>query len=116
MKPGPHTMKHFLLAAIACLGLSACAATPESQAQQAEDAACTAQANAQYDQSTLDLQGRTAQNGLRYGAMPTLAFNGQIMGSEHVRESQIQNCEKTGNNNGHPVVNGVPVVAPHIIN
>jgi hypothetical protein len=109
-------MKHFLLAATACLGLTACAAAPESAAQRSEDAACTAQANAQYDQSTLDLQGRTTQNGLRYGAMPTLVFNGQTMGAEHVRDSQIQNCEKTGNNNGQPVVNGAPVVAPHIIN
>ena len=116
MKPGSYDMKHILLAATACLGLTACAAAPESPAQQAEDAACTTQANTQYDQSTLDLAGRTAQNGLRYGAMPTHAFDGQIMGAEHARDSQIQDCEKTGNNNGQPVVNGVPVVAPHIIN
>ncbi len=116
MKPGSYNMKHILLAATACLGLAACASTPESPAQQAEDAACTAQADAQYNQATLGDAGHTAQNGLMYGATPTHVFDAEHMGAMYERDSQIQDCEKTGNNNGQPVVNDVPVVAPHIIN
>ncbi len=109
-------MKHVLLAAAACLGLAACAAAPESPAQQAENAACTAQANAQFNQATLDESARTSQNGLMFGATPNHVFDAEHMGALSARDSQIQDCEKTGNNNGQPVVNGVPVVAPHIIN
>jgi hypothetical protein len=115
MKPQPQLWKHAWQAVLACLALSACAAPP-SPAQRAEEAACLAQANAVYDQSTLDLRARTAQNGLRYGAMPTQVFDGQVMGAEHVRQSQIQDCEQTGNNNGQAVPRDVPTVAPRIIN
>jgi hypothetical protein len=108
-------MKPYLLAALSCLALSACAAPPLSPAQQAENAACAAQAGTQYQQNTIDQEGHTAQNGLRYGATPTHVFDAETMGAQHAYDSQVQTCEDTGTNNGQPVVNGVPVVAPHII-
>jgi hypothetical protein len=108
-------MKPIILAALSCLALAACAAPPETAAQQSENAACTAQADAQYQQDTVDQEGRTLQNGLRYGATPTQVFGAETMGAQSQREHQIQDCEETGNNNGQPVVNGVPVVTPHII-
>jgi hypothetical protein len=108
-------MKPIFLATLGCLALAACAAAPVSPAQQAEDAACTAQAGAQYQQDTIDQEGHTLQNGLRYGATPTHVYDAETMGAQHAYDSQVQNCEDTGTNNGQPVVNGVPVVAPHII-
>ncbi|WP_297370134.1 hypothetical protein [Acidocella sp.] len=103
-----------VLGAVAALCLSGCASAPQSQADQAEAAACTSQADAAYQQHTLNLEARTAQNGLRYGA-PTQLFAGEQMGAMNARDNQIANCEQTGNNNGQPEVNGVPVVTPHIV-
>lgn len=108
-------MKLFFLAALVCLPLAGCAAEQTSPAQQAEDSACTAQADAQYQQNTIDQQGRTAENGQRYPAMPTQVFGAETMGAMSQRDAQVQNCEETGSNNGQPEVNGVPVIAPHII-
>ncbi len=44
--------------------------------------------------------------------MPNHVFDGQRMGSMSARDNQIQACEQNGNT---PSVNGVPVVAPHIV-
>ncbi len=110
-------MMKFLMAVLACGTLAACAPVqPESQAQQADDAACTAQANAAYNASTLDQQARPSQNGLMYGAMPTHAFDGEKLGAEHQRESQISDCEQNGSASGPDDLNGAPVVIPHIVN
>jgi len=108
-------MKLFCAAALAALALAGCSSTPASPAQSAENQDCTAQADAQYQQNTLNEAGHTDQTGLMFPATPNHVFDSENMGAEHVRESQIQDCENTGNNNGQPQVNGVPVVAPHII-
>jgi hypothetical protein len=109
-------MKLFAPAVLAVLALAGCAAqAPQSPAQTAEDQACTSQADAQYQQQTINEAGHTAQTGLMFPATPSHVFDSENLGAEHVRESQIQDCETTGNNNGQPEVNGVPVVAPHII-
>jgi uncharacterized lipoprotein YmbA len=108
-------MKKILLAGLACLALAGCAGAPESQAQKAENAACTAQANAQYNANTVDLGGRTAQTGLMYSATPNHVFDAEQMGAMHQRESQISDCEKTGNNNGQPQTDSVPAIVPHIV-
>ncbi len=108
-------MKPFCSAAL-LLALAGCAATPPvSQAQQADTAACTAQANTQYQQNTLDLQARPPQLGQRYGAMPTQVFDAEHMGALSERASQIQQCEETGTNNGQPEAGGFSPVVPHII-
>jgi hypothetical protein len=107
-------MKPSLLAALGCFALAGCAA-PVTPAQRAEDAACNAQASATYNQNTLDLDGRTAQVGQRYSAMPNHVFDAEQMGAQHQFDSQVQQCETMGTNNGQPVVNGYPVVTPHII-
>lgn len=113
-------MKPSYFAALTCLLLAGCAgAAPVSKAQQAENAACTAQADAQYQQNTLDQAGRSAQPGLRYGATPTHVFDAETMGAQNARANQIRACEETGGNNGQPVPNNVmgnsPYVTPHII-
>ncbi|MGE4480335.1 hypothetical protein [Acidocella sp.] len=108
-------MRIRLLAAAAALLLASCASQPQSQAQAANSAACTAQADAVYRQSTVNLQARTQQNGLRYGA-PTQVFDSERMGAMNDRALQIQRCETLGNQNGAPTVNGVQVVTPHIVN
>jgi hypothetical protein len=115
MTPGPHFMKSIILATLASLGLAGCGATPISQAQQAENAACTAQADAQYRQNTVDQEARVDQTGQRYSATPNHVFDAETMGAQSQREHQIQNCEETGNNNGLPVAPGFTPVAPHII-
>jgi hypothetical protein len=108
-------MTRFFGAALACAWLAGCAAgQPESQAQQADNAACTADADATYYANTIDEQARTKQNGLLYGATPTHAFDAEQLGAQHVRDSQITDCEQNGNNGG-PVVNGTAVVTPHIV-
>jgi hypothetical protein len=42
-------------------------------------------------------------------------FDAEHLGAQHSFESQLSRCEKLGTSNGTPQVNGVPVVAPHII-
>jgi hypothetical protein len=108
-------MTKFIVAVLLAGCLTGCAAQPESQAQQADDSACTAQADAVYNAQNVNLEGRPSENGLRYPASPTEVFQGQQMGSEHERDTQITNCEEYGNDNGQNTVNGVPVVTPHII-
>jgi hypothetical protein len=100
----------------AALILAGCAmGPPESQAQKADDAACTTQADAAYAGANPDLLARTSQNGLLYGATPTHVFDAEQMGAEHDRQSAITRCERIGNNGAAPTVNGVPVVPPKII-
>ena len=106
-------MKPIIFAA--CLILAGCTTDTLSPAQQAENAACTAQGDATYQQDTVDQEARTAQIGQRYSAMPNQVFNAETMGAESQRGHQIQNCEDTGNNNGQPVVTNGPAVTPHIL-
>ena len=108
-------MNPTLFAVFACLALAGCDSTPITPAQQAENAACAAQAGAIYQQNTVDQEARTDQTGQRYAATPNHVFDAETMGAQHDYQSQVQHCEDTGNNNGQPVVNGVPVVTPHII-
>jgi hypothetical protein len=108
-------MKSSFLAVASILLLAGCASQPQSQAAAANSAACTAQANQVYQNTTLDQQARTLQNGLRYGA-PTQVFDAERLGAQNDRAQQIQNCENLGNQNGTPTVNGVQVVTPHIVN
>ncbi|MDE2240303.1 MAG: hypothetical protein KGJ73_10325 [Rhodospirillales bacterium] len=103
------------LPALALILLLAGCGQPQSQAAQADAAACTSAADAGYQNSTLDQQARTLQNGLRYGG-PNQVFDAERLGAMSQRDQAIQNCEEYGNQNGVPAVNGVPVVAPHIVN
>jgi len=106
-------MKQIFLAALICGTLAGCAASqPESTAQQADDATCTAQADATYEAQNPNLLARTGQNGLQFPAMPNQVFEGQRLGAMSARDNQIQACEQNGNTAN---VNGVPVVAPHIV-
>ena len=104
----------FLVLAAAAL-LAGCAAPQQDPAAAALQAACTKVADATYNNSTVNLQARPTQNGLRYGA-PVMAFQGEEMGAMNQRALQIQRCGETGLQNGTPVINGVQVVAPHIVN
>lgn len=108
-------MKFSLMAVASILLLAGCASQPQSQAAQADAASCTSAADAGYNNSTLDQQARTLQNGLRYGA-PSQVFDAERQGAMSQRDQAIQDCEEYGNQNGGPAVNGVPVVAPHIVN
>ena len=108
-------MKSSLLAVASVLLLAGCASQLQSQADQADAAACTNAADAGYSNSTLDQQARTLQNGLMY-AGPNQVFDAERQGAMSQRNQAIQNCEEYGNQNGTPSVNNVPVVAPHIVN
>ena len=108
-------MKPYLAALAAALLLAGCASQPQSQAEAANQAACTASANQAYQNSTVNLQARTLQDGQRFGA-PTQLFQSEQMGAMNERYQQIQRCVQFGNQNGGPSVNNVPVVAPHIVN
>jgi hypothetical protein len=107
-------MKQIFLLALVCGTLAGCAGSqPESTAQQADDATCTAQADAAYEAQNANLLARTSENGLYFAPMPNRVFDGQRMGALSARDNQIQSCEQNGNTG--PNVNGVPVVAPHIV-
>jgi hypothetical protein len=109
-------MKNFLMAMVACGALAGCATgQPESAGQQADDAACTAQADAVYHSQTVDEEARTAQPGLLFAAMPNHVFDAEQLGAEHDRDSSITQCEQNGAGGSGPEVNGIPVVPPHII-
>ncbi|MDE1883938.1 MAG: hypothetical protein KGL20_10155 [Rhodospirillales bacterium] len=113
-KRDTHMKSSFL--AVACgLLLAGCASQPQSPAAQADAAACTSAADAGYQNSTLDQQARPLQNGLMYGG-PNQVFDAERLGAMSQRDQAIQNCEEFGNQTGTPSVNGVPVVAPHIVN
>jgi PBP1b-binding outer membrane lipoprotein LpoB len=104
---------------LACLGvltlLAGCTTTPPSPAEQADAQACTAAADATYAKQNQTDLSRPSQPGLLYPASPVQVFHAQQLGAQHVRQSQITNCERNGNT-AQPVVNGVAVPAPHIIN
>lgn len=106
----------FFMAVLACASLAGCAAgMPESQGQQADDAACVAQADAVYNANTVDEQARTAQPGLLYGATPTHVFDAERLGAQHMRSSQIASCERNGNNGAPAGADGAAIVTPHIV-
>lgn len=108
-------MKTSLLAILAASLLSGCAAQPPTTAAAANRAACVKAANTAYKNSTLNLEARPAQVGLRYGA-PVMAFQGEEMGAMNQRALQIRHCEQSGVQNGSPALNGVQLVTPHIVN
>lgn len=108
-------MKPRLLALAAGLLLTGCAGAPQSPAAAADDVACTQAANATYRANTVNLLARIPQTDSRYG-MPSQVFQSEQMGAENARALQIQRCEKIGNQDGTPTVNGVPVVTPQILN
>ena len=104
------------LLVLSLLALAACTPTPPlTPAQQAENAACEAQAKAAYNQNTLSDAGHTAQPGLMFGATPTHVFDAEHMGAQQEYNSQVQNCEATGIGNGQPAATGMTPVAPHIL-
>jgi len=106
----------FWAAPILALGfLAGCAAAPPpSQADQANLAACTADADAVYKQSNLNALGRTNQNGLLYAPMPDQVFNGQRMGTLDARNNQISDCVQNGNPNNRPATAAIQMPAPQI--
>jgi hypothetical protein len=108
-------MIKLLLAVLACAALAGCAASaPPATADDADAAACTAQADATYHALDEDQLARTSQAGLLYGAQPTHVFDAEQMGAMHARDSELTQCEQNGNNSA-PEVAGVPVVTPHIV-
>jgi hypothetical protein len=108
-------MRAVFLAAVG-LCLAGCAApAPPSTAAEAEDTACTAQGDAVFNANTVDEQARTGQNGLLYGATPTHVFDAEHLGAEHLRQSDITNCEQNGDTSGPDDLGGPPPVMPHII-
>jgi outer membrane murein-binding lipoprotein Lpp len=105
-----------LAASILASGLLAgCAQTPApSQADQANVASCTAQADAVYQQDNLNGLARTSQNGLLYAPMPNQVFDAQRMGTMNARDNQISDCVANGNPNNRPLA-AAPLPAPQII-
>ncbi len=78
--------------------VAGCAASPPpSQAEQAELAACTQQADTVYARSNLNALGRTSQNGLYMAPMPNRVFDAQRMGTLNARNNQIRACMENGN-------------------
>ncbi len=112
----PITRHHRLLLPALCLMLAAsgCAAPPPSQAEQADLAACTSQADAAYKAQNYESLSRTEQTGLRYAPMPNHVFDAQQLGAMHVRDDQISDCVNNGGT-ATPVIPGAPLVTPQII-
>jgi hypothetical protein len=108
-------MKQFLAACSIAVVLAGCAAQPQTDSEAADATACTAAADATYNTQNYDQLSRPSQAGLQFPASPVQVFQAQQLGAEHERESQITNCERNGNT-AQPVINGVPVATPHIIN
>ncbi len=110
-------MMKVMVAAMACCALAGCAGSAApSTSQQADNAACTAQADASYNASTVDLQARTAEPGLLYPAGPNHVFDAEKLGAEHARDSQISRCEQNGDISGADDLGGAPPIVPHIVN
>jgi hypothetical protein len=104
-----------LTAVILAAGLSGCAATPApSQADQANLASCTQQADAVYQQDNLNGLARTPQNGLLYSATPNHVFDAQRLGTLSARDNQISDCVDNGNTS-RPGGGGAPLPVPQII-
>jgi hypothetical protein len=105
-------------ASILAFGLLAgCAASPPpSQADQANLASCTAQADAVYQQSNLNALGRTSQNGLLYSPTPNHVFDAQRMGTLNAYNNQVSDCVENGNpNTTPPATAAAPLPKPQIV-
>jgi hypothetical protein len=109
-----------ILARAACfvpafIVLAGCAALPAaSQADDANQAACTQQADAAYRANNYDSLARTSQTGVYFSPMPNHVFDAQQMGSLSARNNQINDCVQNGNTT-RPVIPGAPLPAPQII-
>jgi len=110
---------NFTAALAGLLAMSGCAASPPpSQADQANLAACTAQADAAYNAQNYDQLSRTSQNGLLYSPTPSHVFDAQHLGSLHERDDQITDCVNNGTGGTVSASNALPgpaPVAPQII-
>jgi hypothetical protein len=105
----------FSAALAGMLAASGCATSPPpSQADQADLAACTAQADATYDEQNYDQLSRTSQNGLRYSATPNHVFDAQEMGSLHERDDQINDCVDNGTAGTASAAAALPGPAPAV--
>ena len=109
-------MRLLFVAAVLAFGtLAGCAApSAPSNAADATAKACTAQAEAQYNASTVDLDARPTQSGLQFGATPNHVFDAEQMGAEHQRDSAITACEHSGDTGG-AANGGSYAVTPHIV-
>ena len=104
-----------LFCATALLGLVGCELSPPpSAADQANLAACTAQADATYNAQNVDALSRTDQTGVRYSATPNHVFDGEQLGLMHQRDSQISNCVDNGTASASALP-GKPAPAPQVI-
>jgi hypothetical protein len=102
-----------ILAAVGCA-----TSPPPSQADDANLATCTAQADATYNAQNYDQLSRTSQNGLRYSAMPNHVFDAQELGSLHERDDQITACVNNGTAgtaSAAAALPGPPPAVPQII-
>jgi hypothetical protein len=92
--------------------LAGCAAAPPSDADQANLAACTQQADAAYQQDNLNGLARTGQTGLYFAPMPNHVFDSQRMGSLNARNNQIQDCVSGGSSGQSAAVGPASASAP----
>jgi hypothetical protein len=86
---------------------------PLSDADQANLAACTQQADATYQANNNDELARTSQNAVRYSATPNHVFDAEQMGAMNERNNQINDCVQNGNTI-RPVIPGPPLVTPTV--
>ena len=110
------TKVYFFSAALAgMLATVGCSTSaPPSQADQANLATCTAQADATYNAQNYDQLSRTSQHGLRYSATPNHVFDAQQLGSLHERDDQIADCMKNGTGGTASATAGLPGPAPAV--
>lgn len=100
--------------AVSTMLLAGCTlSTPPSEADQANLAACTQQADATYQANNYDALARTSQNAVRYSATPNHVFDAEQMGAMNERNNQINDCVQNGNTI-RPVIPGPPLVAPTV--
>ena len=99
--------------------LAGCAASGPSDADQANLAACTQNADAVYQADNENGLARTGQNGLYFAPTPDHVFDSQRMGTMSARDTQIQDCVDNGNPDapaaGGPTAAGAKLPAPQII-
>lgn len=107
-------MTRLVMAMLASICLTGCATAPESQAQRADDAACTAQGDATFNALDEDQLARTSQANLPYSGLPNHVFDAEQMGAMHARDSQIARCEAQGNTD-QPNHGSYQPVTPHIV-
>ena len=105
----------FSTALAGMLAIGGCAVSPPpSQADEANLATCTAQANATYNAQNFDQLSRTSQNGLRYSATPNHVFDAQQMGSLHERDDQLTDCLNNGTGGTASASAALPGPAPAV--